>query len=262
MGHRLIPAQIVLPPVITGHRAHLNGVEQILVGRAQTGRAPGIAGVSGTCQKTLRAQPGRRRHETTSMLAAVVLPTSAGNRERRHPTGAIRVAGGRRRAKGATHGDSRAKADIGTTPSVVDLMTDRATSDETIGRRTRLRNGMSAVSNVSGIQAAIGCTARVVISFAPTPISKRCARAAPPAGSFAPCPSGIMHAHSRTALIPRSMSAIICLAAPGAATKTKALHSVTMRMMSGQATRRSHRCVEPSHTPTPPATLRDRGKNA
>ncbi|MBK5940740.1 hypothetical protein CCR96_16070 [Halochromatium roseum] len=232
--------------MITGHHDHLNGGEQILVGRAQTGLALGIAGVSGICQKILGTQPGPRRHETISMPAAVALPTTTitGNRERRYPTGAISVAGGRRRAKGATDGDSRARADIGATASVVDLMADRCMSDATIGQGMPLRSGMSPVSNVSRTPTAIGCTDRVVISFAPTPISKRCVQVAPPAGSFVRCPSGIMHAHSQTALIPRSMSATICLAAPGAATKTKALHSVTMRMMSGQATRRSPRCVD------------------
>lgn len=175
---------------------------------------------------------GCRPPETISVVTGLRPSTTDGTLDHEGPAGGSLIAGARTPVTAMTGGVSPANAVIGTKS----LVTDPGVNESSLGLEKRPQAGILPVNGVPLITVP---PVPAVTSFGMIPTSMLCAPAVRMAGCFARSLSGKMPARSRIVHTRRLMSATICLADLGAATKTKAPRSVTIRMMDGRTTRRS-----------------------
>lgn len=202
---------------------------------------------------------GPHRREAMSIRAITRPAITAGILDPRHRTGASAIAGVRRPATAPASGRTGGVSPLQTAIEVKPLMAVCGASVSIYGHASRPQAGLPHVSSVFRTPQVMPLLVSAITSFGMIPSSILSAPGIRVAGYFVLSLSGRARAPLRTAPIRRSMSRITCLADLGAATKTKAPHSVTIRTRRGRAPRRSY--AKCSVLLIPKATLCDLGKN-
>lgn len=198
---------------------------------------------------------GPRRHAMVLIVVAARRLSMAGKRDLEHQTGVSVIVGARRPATAPTNGDSPINAVTGMKPPV----TDPGVHARSNARGSTGQIGMAHVRGVFGVHRITPLPVPTVINFGMIPSSMIGALAIRMAGYFGRYLSRITHARLRTIRTPRLTSVTTYRADLGVATKTRALHSVTIPMMDGRAPRRS--CAKYLSYQVPKATPCNHGNN-